>query len=160
MVQGQPLEVLRERFNHLFEYNKDTGDLIRKITTGGRAVKGQIIRSPNNQGYYRVYVDGKRYLVHRVVFLMNHGYLPEMIDHINMDKQDNRLENLREATKDLNMINRGLFSNNTSGASGVSFHNGKWRARISEYGEERYLGKYETFEEAKKVYDREKSKRI
>ena len=63
---------------------------------------------------------------------MFNGYMPEYIDHINMDRQDNRIENLRDATSSLNNHNKAKRSDNTSGVKGVSWSKSvrKWHARI------------------------------
>ncbi|MCH6546434.1 MAG: HNH endonuclease, partial [Deltaproteobacteria bacterium] len=68
------------------------------------------------------------YLVHRTVFYLSHGYLPEQIDHINGIRSDNRIDNLRGANDCTNAYNRGLQSNNTSGVKGVCWYKSrdKW----------------------------------
>ena len=68
---------------------------------------------------------GKMYLTYRLIFLMEHGYMPKYVDHINGDPADNRIENLREATAMQNGTNRGKQTNNTSGYKNVyPFRNG------------------------------------
>lgn len=149
---------LYDRFHELFFYDERSGDLVRKVRRCGRALKGDVIRSESSGGYYRVYVDGKRYLAHRVIYLMVHGYLPKMIDHKNRNKKDNRIDNLRPATRSLNMFNRDVFSNNTSGSRGVSLRDGRWRARIQHQGVSKFLGNYDTKEEAVRAYEYERAK--
>ena len=75
----------------------------------------------NKSGYAEVRVSSKAYLVHRIIYLMKTGDSPECVDHINRDKTDNRIENLRAATKSQNGINSKMRRNNTSGYKGVSF---------------------------------------
>jgi hypothetical protein len=70
-------------------------------------------------GYKTGCVDGRVYMAARIVWKLVHGYDPIEIDHINRVKTDNRLTNLREATRSINCRNRGLLRNNTSGVSGV-----------------------------------------
>ena len=73
-------------------------------------------------GRYMMFDEGgKKYLVHRAVFLITNGFLPALIDHIDQDKLNNLPNNLRESNKSLNAINSGLMSNNTSGTKGVSW---------------------------------------
>ena len=94
------------------------GKLIRKVAVSN-ARAGTIIDFIENNGYVRVRVDGKMYGVHQVVFVMFNGYLPKIIDHVNNIKADNRIENLREATKSENGYNTKLPVNSKSGIKNV-----------------------------------------
>jgi hypothetical protein len=89
----------------------------------------------DGRGYRRVrYAHGSPSIgVHRVIFLMHHGYLPEVIDHVNGLPDDNRIQNLRAATHLKNNQNQNRAKHNTSGIKGVSFHKktGKWRCSLS-----------------------------
>ena len=78
--------------------------------------------------YKRVQVLRKNLLQHRVIFFMHYGYLPELIDHIDGNSLNNRIENLREATYSQNSINKKLLSNNKSGFKNVCWDKGykKW----------------------------------
>lgn len=89
----------------------------------------------------------KRSYMHREISCAGPG---QIVDHINGDPLDNRRGNLRLGDKCLNSVNRGPASNNTSGHRGVSFDRsrGKWCARLKVYGRERYLGRFNTIEEA------------
>lgn len=92
------------------------------------------------------YVRGHNEYLHR--FIMGGG-APEY-DHRNGDKLDNRKVNLEPCTHAQNMMNKGLYSNNTSGAKGVTWvaKKGKWRAFINKYGQIRTIGFFESFEDA------------
>ena len=105
-------------------------------------------------GYVAMRINGKAYLAHRLVFLMHHGHLPKEIDHIDGNKSNNAIENLRPATHSQNMHNAGKPKNNTSGFKGVSWHKktGKWQARIRINDKQKYLGLFDTAEEAHQVY--------
>ena len=109
-----------------------------------------------SSGYMRVHMLGKRYLVHRVVFALHHGYLPRCIDHINRDKLDNRIENLRPATHRQNVVNSELRSDNTQKYRGVVNHklcNG-WTAQGSdENGKRVHLGVFTSKREAALAYN-------
>lgn len=103
-------------------------------------------------GYHCVSFEGKQYKTHRLIFLLMKGYLPPLIDHINRDRLDNRIENLREATKSENMLN-----STHSEKGGVCFDSfrGKWKAYIKKEGKQIFLGRFNTKEEAfKKVQER------
>jgi len=92
--------------------------------------------------------------VHRIIFLYHHGYLPKYIDHINGDKADNRIENLRDVTHCQNMMNIKKYSLNTSGYKGVSFHkrSQKWVAQIKFNKKHLYLGLFDQPEKAYEAY--------
>jgi hypothetical protein len=139
-------------FNELFEY-KD-GKLLRKITRYGKC-KGQEAGSFDRQGYRYVRVDNKCYRTHRIIFWMHHGYMPQQLDHINLDKSDNRIENLRPCTTQQNAANRKARSN--SGLKGVSLSNkgySRYRAQIKANGKSMFLGCFPTKEDAAIAYDK------
>jgi len=136
----------------LFDYDPDTGIVTRKIHTSTRARAGDI---PGyiHEGYIRIGVSGHEYMIHRIVWLMVHGKFPkDCLDHINGVRDDNRMTNLREATKQTNNKNRKRSSNNTSGVTGVyQLPSGNWGSTITSRGNQQYLGTYQTFEAAVKV---------
>ena len=139
--------------NELFDYDKETGDLIWKACKSRRVKVGAIAGSLESNGYKRLKINFKSYLVHRIVFLMHKGYLPKTIDHINGDRLDNRIENLRAVTANQNQHNRKLNSNSTSGFKGVSWckRDNKWKATIKLEGKRINLGRFNTIEEADAV---------
>lgn len=103
-------------------------------------------------GYVVMKFMKKTIFVHRIIFLFHHGYLPKYVDHINGNKSDNRIENLRDVTHCQNMMNIKKYSLNTSGYKGVSFHkrSKKWVAQIKFNKQRIYLG---LFDCAQKAYD-------
>jgi hypothetical protein len=139
---------------HLFDYDKETGNLIwKKTRANGKVKKGDIAGTIDSKGYIRLDVNYKKYKAHRLVFLMHKGYLPKTIDHINGNPSDNRIENLRAATTSQNQYNRKLSSNNTSGFKGVSWDKTQkiWKGYIYLDGQRIHLGVYKTPEEANEV---------
>jgi hypothetical protein len=99
--------------------------------------------------------DGKRVaiLMHRFILDAPKGV---EIDHRNRDTLDNRKSNLRLCNREENCRNKKKHSNNRSGYKGVSRHNdGRWQAEISVSGQKKYLGRFDTKEEAAKIYDKE-----
>ena len=145
-------ELTVDLLNHLFEYDKETGNLIWKIQQRGIR-KGSIAGSVKSHGYLCVGINYKSYRAHRLVFLMHKGYLPKTIDHINGDRLDNRIENLRAATVGQNQHNRKTNANNTSGYKGVSWNKGcnKWLSQIKLEGKRIHLGYFDNVEEAAEV---------
>ena len=135
-----------------FEYNKETGDLIWKIRKR-KVVKGAIAGTIEPQGYRVIQLNAKFYKAHRLVYLMHKGYLPKTLDHINGDRSDNRIENLRAVSAGQNQHNRKLNSNNTSGYKGVAWDkvNKNWTTYINLEGRRIFLGYYSTPEEADRV---------
>ena len=124
-----------------------------KATRGRKSAIG--VGSVDTGGYLRISVNGKRYLAHRLAWFYTHGVWPDQeIDHINRDRLDNRLCNLREATVSQNRQNRPKMSRNTSGIKGVKYIavTGKWVANIDCNGKKQWLGTYSTAEAAGIAY--------
>lgn len=108
----------------------------------GTAKKGSVAGSNVGRGYRQLKFKGKRYLVHRIIFNMENGYLPEMVDHIDGNPQNNNPDNLRDVTPSQNMINRKLQNNNSAGHAGIDWmpRQKQWRAQIHIGGKKIYLG--------------------
>jgi hypothetical protein len=105
--------------HQLFKY-KD-GLLFRKIKISSKAKAGMEAGIFDKDGYKTVQICYKNYRVHRLIFMMFYGYMPKCVDHINNNKSDNRIENLREATLNQNQHNRKKSISNTTGFKNVYF---------------------------------------
>jgi len=103
-----------------------------------------------SHGYRAVIVNQKQYYIHRLVWKHQTGLDPVNIDHINQDKQDNRIENLREVNQSQNGHNAKPPKNNKSGVKGVSWdkYRDKWSAQIKVNYIKIALGRHEDFEKA------------
>lgn len=155
-----------------FDYNAENGTLIwkyrprshfsteeswlmAKARDAGKPVKGGM-----NGGYMTVQLRGKKYKMHRVIWAMVHGIdmdeVPPAIDHVDLDKTNNREANLRAATWSENCMNKGLQENNTSGFKGVHWHkyHQKWAAKVKINGKQIHLGYFADPEVASKVRER------
>ena len=101
-------------------------------------------------GYRRIQIEGKIYKAHRLVWKYHYGKDPrEFIDHIDGNKTNNNMENLREATTQQNSFNRGPSKNNKLGIKGVRKQKNKYTARIIINGKNKHLGMFNTIEEAR-----------
>jgi HNH endonuclease len=103
-------------------------------------------------GYRRILFRYKRHYTHRLIYLMHHGEFDGEIDHIDCDKSNNKIENLRLATRGENTRNIKIPRDNTSGAKGVSFTSGKYRAKIKVNNKQIHIGSFNSMHEASQAY--------
>ena len=153
-----------EELRNLLDYCPDTGVLTwRKREDGSRESKifnaqfaGKQAGSKGNRGYLVVGFSGMngrncdKYLAHRVALMIHHGCICEEIDHTNHIRTDNRLCNLRFATRQENCINASMRSNNTSGFTGVSWDSRrqKWAVLAQQGNVKHFIGRYESMIDA------------
>lgn len=129
----------------LFDYHPD-GWLIWRT---GRTDRYETHRGPGELAgivggvYLHVSIRSAKYTIHRLVWMWHHGVWPKRIDHINGDKLDNRIENLRECTPSQNAGNASYSS-----MRGIERHGRKWRVRISTERGKIELGSYEDLGDA------------
>lgn len=138
-----------ERLHKLLRYEPDTG--VIRWNGRGRLRDGRVAGSVDKDGYLVLRIDGRRFPLHRIAFALHFGRWPEQdIDHADGDRRNNRIGNLREATRTQNNANSKFRVNNTSGLRGVHWHAAsmKWRAMIRENKRSRCLGLYASKEEA------------
>lgn len=149
--------VNKELLHELFEYRN--GILYSKIDRKQTTIKkGNVIGGLNDKGYLRTYLDGKSYKIHRLIFMMFYGYMPIEIDHINGIKNDNRIENLREANHSQNQFNKSKTKRSTTGIKGITSEYGKWRVRIDVYKKRINVGIFDDLELAELVAQEARSK--
>lgn len=137
-----------------FVYNRSNG---RLTFVGSNGTKPHWTLSGSQKRYLKTTLFGRNYYLHHLVWLFFRGYLPKMIDHINLDPKDCRIENLRECTSSQNQYNTRKRGHNTSGFKGVVFYPygfKNWHAKIVVDGKTRSLGYYKTKEEAAEAYQR------
>jgi hypothetical protein len=107
-------------------------------------------------GYWRVKFKGKTYLVHRIIYYLCYGHLPNFVDHIDRNKTNNWIVNLRGCDKKgYNTVNSEPRADNTSGYKGVTWHKnvGKWHASVFKDGKRHYVGVFECKHEAARAYN-------
>lgn len=140
-----------DRLRQVLSYDAETGVFTWRDRISIRIKVGNRAGRPNWKGYRQIGIDGALIMEHKLAWLYVYGEWPNaQIDHINRDKADNRIANLRLATNSQNHINKGLQKNNTSGFKGVVWEPslGKWRARIKVNGRNKYLGVFASKEDA------------
>lgn len=146
------LAALREAL----DYDPATGQFRWRKDMGARAKAGALAGSTAGRGYRKIVVFGHRYPEHWLAWLFVHGRWPSEIDHINRNRSDNRVENLREATRSQNNINKAIHPRNTSGFRGVSFlpKRRKWVAQLRHEGRSKWIGYFDAPEDAAEAYAR------
>lgn len=158
MTKTNQLTAMRAR--ELFEYSPRAGTLRWRFRKGKKIGPDLIAGYIDHEGYRVVRVDGVNYRGHRLIWLIVHGKWPrDMLDHINGERSDNRLENLREATNAQNQMNKKGRQGGASGYKGVSIirRRGRiqYRPQITVGGKAVVMGYYDTPEAAYAVYCRE-----
>ena len=136
-----------EQLKEMFDYHVD-GHLVWKIKPAFRVKIGDKAGSVNSQGYYQISLKGSKFKVHRFVWLW-HGYeLDDEIDHIDGNKANNKIENLRAVKKSQNQWNSKIRKDNKSGAKGVYWFKElkKWKVDIRFNGKRKYIGVFEDLE--------------
>lgn len=140
----------------ILHYCPETGVFTWLIAKSQRVRVGEKGGHLASNGYVVIAINNKAYKAHRLAWLYMTGSWPEEeIDHINGIKNDNRIVNLREATKSQNQHNVGVRGDNSSGYKGVSFEtkNKKWRADIQFNGKRIFLGYFDFPKKASEVYE-------
>ena len=146
-------EVLRE----LLDYDPETGVLTwrerdrkwfktkRSYNRWNNRFAGKKAGSKMQTGYCEIKIIGTSFLLHRVTWKLVHNEEPEQVDHINHNRADNRLTNLRVATNKINGMNQSLNKLNTSGVIGVwqKSRDGRWVAEIKIDQKKMNLGCFE-----------------
>lgn len=146
-----------DELKHSLNYDPETGFFWWKSSGSGRNLTkpaGAIDMTGYVHIGFKDMLSGKvrRYKAHRLAFLYVHGRWPVEMDHINGNRSDNRIANLREVTHVQNMQNREKLPTNTSGFKGVNRHEGRWVARILVNKKRVHLGRFDTPEEAYQAY--------
>lgn len=148
-----------ERLREVVDYDPETGTFTRKIRLAQRHRVGDradfLVVNGTLKGYRRISIDSRRYLAHRCAWLYVHNEWPSLvIDHINGDRGDNRIVNLRDVERALNSQNEHCARvNNQTGYLGVvPSEDGTFMARIKIAGKNRHLGSYSRAQDAHAAY--------
>lgn len=142
--------ITADELRSILHYDPLTGVFTHRKSAGGR-LAGSVAGSVDVDGYIKIGVLKHRYRAHRLAWLYTNGTWPKnQIDHINRNRSDNRICNLRDVTHQQNVQNAGNFCNNTSGRKGVYWNkrDSCWSARFLLGDKYLSLGCFKTFDEA------------
>jgi len=143
--------VTQDLVRSLFEYRD--GNLYWKVRPSNNRKVGSLAGNLHRRGWIQVYFGGKNHYAHRIIYLHQIGTLPDLLDHIDGNRANNRIENLRPATNSENLANRCAPKNNTSGYKGVWVDarrkTNSYQARCGN----KYIGSFKTAEDAAKAHN-------
>jgi len=138
--------------HQVLSYNPETGEFTWVQPAAARMKPGDRAGYAKPNGYRYIKIGSKAYSEHRLAWLYMFGDWPAAeIDHVNQNRSDNRLENLREATHKQNAENRKARTGSLSGFRGVAYSGGKWTATIMHFGQQKMLGQFDDIELAKQA---------
>jgi hypothetical protein len=148
-----------ERLKELLTYAPDSG-LFHWRFTRGPVVAGAVAGTIDKSGYVQIRIDGRFFRAHRLAWLYIHDSWPSLhIDHIDGDKSNNKIANLRNVCHQINQQNQSrAHKKSATGLMGVSRNGNRWMARIKLNGKTTYISNHETPEEAHEAY--KASKRV
>jgi hypothetical protein len=138
--------ITQEKLKELVYYQD--GNLITKVKFADKVVIGKPLGCVNSDGYIQISIQGKKYYAHRLVFLYHHGYLPNYLDHIDGDKSNNKIENLRAASLHENNYNVKTPKTNKSGVKNVHWNkkNKNWNVTLAANNKSMYFGSFDDLE--------------
>ncbi|MFB5010839.1 HNH endonuclease [Enterobacter hormaechei subsp. steigerwaltii] len=140
----------RDYLLSILNYDESSGQLTWKVRPSQKDKVNSVAGSKSGS-YIKISIKGRKYAAHRVAFFMAKGYCPDEIDHINGQKTDNRLKNLRDSNRSQNCLNKGVRSDSFCGVKGVTYRidNKSWQARCtSKNGRRVHLGYFKKIEDA------------
>ena len=145
-----PIEQLRK----LLHYEPDTGLFRWKIYVSNKIKANSVAGSLQSEGYIQIGINKKKFKAHRLAWAFYYNQDPGAIeiDHIDQDKSNNKITNLRLAGRGPNKAYSGPQKNNKLGVKGIECIGGKFRPRIQKNGKIYHFGRYDTIEEASNVY--------
>lgn len=148
--------VKASRIRECLDYNSDTGVFVWKKRLSNRKAVGAVAGHLSAAGYVQIGIDGRLWMAHQLAWTVHYGEFPDMfIDHIDGDRANNAIGNLRLASNSQNGMNRGAQANNPHGLKGIHHHaNGRWRAQIACGGKRRHIGYFDTKEAAHEAYSK------
>lgn len=155
----KPKPITPDELHDLLAYDEEAGCFTWKKRRGFKANEGSQAGVFSKNGYVCIKVNYRSYKAHRLAWLYVHGRWPVGdIDHIDGDRSNNRIKNLREVSRRLNSQNRSFKSSNSiSGYVGVTPERGRWVARIKKDWKLIRIGLFDTPEQAAEAYKKAKA---
>lgn len=135
------LNVFRDAVRATFEY--DDGVLRWRLSPSRSVRAGAVAGAENGRGYIQVQWRGRLFVLHKLIYAYHHGWVPEVVDHVDGDTQNNRIENLRAATKAENQYNAKRRTDNSSGHKNVRKHGDKWQVVVRQNGRRHHVGTFD-----------------
>jgi hypothetical protein len=143
----------QQRLKELVFYCPKQGNFYRLKKVSNLKL-GIVVAKPSKNGYLRMHIDGRLYYMHRLAWLYMHGSFPAYIDHVDGNRQNNKLENLNDVKASENFQNVAKKSIAQSGLKGAYFDKKSklWQSKIRASGKNISLGYYKTAELAHQAY--------
>lgn len=148
----------QEYLNSIFKV--ENGTLINNVARGSQSKHGVLAGWIDKTGYQKVRLNGVKYMAHRLVWKMVYNAEPEFVDHIDGNRLNNCVENLRSVNHSENMKNKAKQRNNSSGVTGVVWYKklNKWAVNIKIDGKLKHLGYFEDFNQAVQIRTKQQEK--
>lgn len=148
------MDLTQDMVRDALDYNPTTGWFTWRKKVASKVVIGRRAGTRGAQGYRQITLYGNQVLEHRMVWFWVHGEWPDLVDHINLNKTDNRVANLRKASHFENACNARAHRDNPNKRKGIwRTKSGRWQAMITVNKKRLFLGAYGTPEEAAAAYD-------
>lgn len=143
---------IHDDIKKVLDYDKMTGSFTWRAVSKYHSGKRGKVAGCHSKGYVFININSKRYPAHKLAWLYIHKYLPDYLDHINGNGEDNRIANLRECSHAENTRNHGKRTNNSGLPTGVRFMNNGYQARVTYNNKQYHLGVYNTPQRAEDIY--------
>lgn len=150
--------ISKESILKFLRYDENTGNFLWIDNFSRKSKQGKVAGGVTSHGYWRIQLPIGRFYAHRMAWIVCNGDIPKgyEIDHINGNKKDNRISNLRLVTRGQNVMNVGVKNNNTSGVKDVVWDSSRerWRVQITANGKHYYGGRFSSIKQAKEERNR------
>ena len=144
--------ITQDQVKSLFEY-KDGNLYWKNVNKYHNQLNDKKSGANHHSGYTNITINKKKYTAHRLIYLYHHGFLPEFVDHIDMNKSNNKIENLRAATRSQNQWNKPRLKKTVSNVKNVFFRKDMNKYLVKVYANKKvhYFGCFESLELAELV---------